>query len=84
MVYFIGSTIVATIIWLYIKFCVQPTYAEFGRMSQLIWQGWNFYYKDYGVTSVYKKGENTTYSFSGKWMYNLLMKDRPEQEKEEK
>lgn len=64
------------------KFIIEPQFAEFGRMSKLVWEyDWNFYLTHYGCTVVWKEDERTTYTFSGDWMYKLLMKDRPEQEK---
>ena len=64
------------------KFDVEPTYAEFGRMSKLVWKyDYNFGKTSYGCTKVWKVGESTTYTFSGVWMYKLLMKDRPSQER---
>ena len=79
---FIGSCIIYSVMELYIHFIVQPKYSEYGRMSKLIWSyDWHFCLMDYGVTKVFKEGEMTTHSFSGDWMYKLLMKDRPEQQK---
>ncbi|AGN51502.1 hypothetical protein VPLG_00063 [Vibrio phage eugene 12A10] len=80
---FIG-TVTTFLIWKSVEhFITKPKYAEFGRMSSLIWKfDWNFCLTDYGCTKVFKDGERTTYTFSGKWMYDLLMKDRPSQEKE--
>lgn len=64
------------------KFIVEPTYAEFGRMSKLLWcYSWNFCKSETGSTIIYKEGENTTYMFSGDWMYKLLRKDRPQSER---
>ena len=64
------------------KFDVEPTYAEFGRMSKLVWKyDYNIGKTSYGCTKVWKVGESTTYTFSGLWMYKLLMKDRPSQER---
>lgn len=67
---------------LHTHFCVKPTYAEFGRMSKLVWRyDWNFGKTSHGCTRVWKVGERTAHSFSGLWMYKLLMKDRPSQER---
>lgn len=64
------------------KFIIEPTYAEFGRMSKLIWKyRWNFCKSETGSTIIYKEGERTTYMFSGGWMYKLLKKDRPQSER---
>lgn len=64
------------------KFIIEPKFAEFGRMSTLLWKyDWNFGKTSYGCTKVWKDGESTTYTLSGDWMYELLKKDRPSQEK---
>lgn len=78
----VGAVITYGAMKLLQKFHVEPTYAEFGRMSKLIWSyDWNFGKTSYGCTEVWKTGERTTYTFSGLWMYKLLMKDRPSQER---
>lgn len=50
---FIGTVITYLVFSLYIKFVVQPEFAEYGRMSQLLRKGWCFHLTDYGVTHVY-------------------------------
>lgn len=80
---FIGTLLCYLVMKYQQKFIIEPKFAEFGRMSKLIWRfDWNFCLTDYGCTKIFKVGEQTTYTFSGKWMYDLLIKDRPSQEKE--
>lgn len=64
------------------KLIIEPQFAEFGRMSKLLWgYRWNFCKSETGSTIIYKEGEQTTYMFSGDWMYKLLKKDRPQSER---
>ena len=80
---FIGTLFCYVVMKYRQKLIIEPTYAEFGRMSNLIWKfDWNFCLTDYGCTKIFKEGARTVYTFSGQWMYELLMKDRPTQEKE--
>lgn len=73
--------IVFVVLLIYIT-AEKARHAEFGRMSYLVGHsGWNFSCTDYGVTHVFKEGENTSYSFSGIWMYRMLKKYSPESER---